>query len=275
MAVGARLRAIREERGLSVDDIARRTMIAPRILRAIEGDDFSAVPAGIFARGYLRAYAKAVGVSADEIIARYLEEHHATPVAASAGASTPASTRSVTPLPSALSVLGDYREYALIALAVAAVLLAVYLWPGGEPAPTTLRPQSTTAQSAHTTSGAPATPTGDRAVSASAARAAASDTQSTPADAAPAVHRRGSRDGLDVKLTAVGEVWVAAEADGKRVLYRLLAPREEVTLAASERLTLRVGDAGSLLVDVNGSGGLPAGPVGEVRDLTFNRDETR
>jgi transcriptional regulator with XRE-family HTH domain len=56
-------------RGLTLEQVAELTRLSPRVLAKIEVGDFSALPAGLQGRGHLRAYARAVGVDAEEIIA--------------------------------------------------------------------------------------------------------------------------------------------------------------------------------------------------------------
>jgi hypothetical protein len=56
-------------RGLTLEHVAELTRLSPRVLAKIEVGDFSALPAGLQGRGHLRAYARAVGVDAEEIIA--------------------------------------------------------------------------------------------------------------------------------------------------------------------------------------------------------------
>lgn len=70
---GALLRRAREERGMSIGDVAEVTRIAQRQLEAIERSDFAALPGAPYAVGFARAYARAVG--ADEIaVARGVRE---------------------------------------------------------------------------------------------------------------------------------------------------------------------------------------------------------
>lgn len=73
---GARLRAIREELGLSVRDIAQRTRIDDRFLRTIEEADYRPFTAALFAVGFARSYARALGepteAVADEARAGFL-----------------------------------------------------------------------------------------------------------------------------------------------------------------------------------------------------------
>jgi cytoskeleton protein RodZ len=70
---GERLRREREMRGVSLDDIADATKIGTRLLRAVEEEHFELLPGGIFNKGFVRAYAKYLGLNEDEAVADYLE----------------------------------------------------------------------------------------------------------------------------------------------------------------------------------------------------------
>jgi len=69
---GERLRREREMRGISLDDIAAATKIGTRLLRALEEEHFDSLPGGIFNKGYVRAYAKYVGINEEQALAEYL-----------------------------------------------------------------------------------------------------------------------------------------------------------------------------------------------------------
>src|SRR5436189_4293991 len=74
MDIGAELRNARKARKLSIEEIARVTKISPSVLRAIDRNDFSSVPGGLFTRGFLRAYAREVGLDPEEIVQLYRTE---------------------------------------------------------------------------------------------------------------------------------------------------------------------------------------------------------
>ena len=78
---GDRLRSARERRGLSVRDAAASLRLDPAVITALEADDYAALPAPIFVKGYLNAYTRLLGLPADECIAEY--------TAASNGAAPP------------------------------------------------------------------------------------------------------------------------------------------------------------------------------------------
>jgi cytoskeleton protein RodZ len=71
-SIGMRLRSARNAAGLSIEDVARASRIGVGTLAAIESDDLSTLGAPIYARGYLRAYARAVGLP-ESVVAGALE----------------------------------------------------------------------------------------------------------------------------------------------------------------------------------------------------------
>jgi transcriptional regulator with XRE-family HTH domain len=69
---GARLRAQRERQQVSLDVIAEATKIRRPLLDALEHDDVSQWPGGLFRRSYLRAYATAIGLDAEQAVREFL-----------------------------------------------------------------------------------------------------------------------------------------------------------------------------------------------------------
>lgn len=65
---GPRLRSERERRGISLDTIAVVTNVSSELWQGLERNDFSRWPTGIFARAFVRDYAKALGLDADEVV---------------------------------------------------------------------------------------------------------------------------------------------------------------------------------------------------------------
>jgi transcriptional regulator with XRE-family HTH domain len=65
---GPRLRAERERRGISIETIASVTKVGGDLWEGLERNDFSRWPAGIFARAFIRDYARAIGLDADEVV---------------------------------------------------------------------------------------------------------------------------------------------------------------------------------------------------------------
>src|ERR1700748_1210970 len=69
--IGARLRAGREKMGLTVLQVAERIHTDPKIVEAIEVENFSVLGAPVYARGHIRHYAELVGESAPDLITLY------------------------------------------------------------------------------------------------------------------------------------------------------------------------------------------------------------
>src|SRR5690349_21203648 len=65
---GPRLRRERERRGISLETIAAVTNVSVELWRGFEANDFSRWPKGVFARAFVRDYAKAVGLDANEVV---------------------------------------------------------------------------------------------------------------------------------------------------------------------------------------------------------------
>jgi cytoskeletal protein RodZ len=72
-AFGPRLRHERERRQITLQAIADDTKISRSLLEALERDDVSRWPSGIFRRAFVRSYAEAIGLNADEIVREFAE----------------------------------------------------------------------------------------------------------------------------------------------------------------------------------------------------------
>jgi len=69
---GDRFRKAREKKELSLDDVSNVTKISARMLRAIEEEHFDQLPGGVFNKGFIRAYAKHLGLDPEEAVTDYL-----------------------------------------------------------------------------------------------------------------------------------------------------------------------------------------------------------
>ena len=69
--VGSFLRQLREAKSLSIEEISRTTRMPASSVERIEADRFDELPGEVFVRGFLKSYARALGVPAEEVLARY------------------------------------------------------------------------------------------------------------------------------------------------------------------------------------------------------------
>ena len=71
LTLGEKLRQAREERGITLSEVAEQTRISSIYLEAIDHDDYRNLPGGIFNRGFVKSYAKYVGVDEQEALLDY------------------------------------------------------------------------------------------------------------------------------------------------------------------------------------------------------------
>ncbi|MGE5111646.1 MAG: RodZ domain-containing protein [Acidobacteriaceae bacterium] len=69
---GDKLKRERELRGVTLDEIAKATKIGTRALKALEDEQFDQLPGGIFNKGFVRAYAKFLGLDEEEMVSDYV-----------------------------------------------------------------------------------------------------------------------------------------------------------------------------------------------------------
>jgi len=121
--LGALLRQARERLGLSLDQVARDTKIPKRLLEALERDNLTVAPGGIYLRAEVRAYARAVHI--DEALALSQLQHALNPLALP-GEQTPAAHP---PDADAAIVLRPrVRPWLVLSAVVIAVAIATWFW---------------------------------------------------------------------------------------------------------------------------------------------------
>jgi len=249
--IGSELRAARERARLSLPDLSARTKIRPALLEAMEGGHFERLPPGLLARGFLRAYAREVGLEPESLVRRYLAEIEADRPAPEEprveAASAPSWTTRLLP----------------VAVAAASVAALVWFRLGDGRAPR--------APVASVTPAVIEAPGAQRAVGGDFEQlppAAVQHAEELAGDATLAV--AGDRLALEIRPTA--DVWVGAVADGRQVVYGLMAAGEQRLIEADREIRLRIGDAAAFAYSVNGVPGRPLGGPGQVRDLQITRD---
>jgi len=116
-ALGERFRAAREARGLSLSDVAEQIRIRSLYLAAIEEENWNAIGAPVYIRGFLRTYARFLGIDPEEAVAAFNRTQPAVPPAPGSPATEP-------PAPAT----GAGRGSVLVGIAaVVAVLLIAFV----------------------------------------------------------------------------------------------------------------------------------------------------
>ena len=232
---GARLKREREQRGVTLDDIALSTKIGKRFLTALEEEHFEQLPGGIFSKGFVRAYACHLGIDEEQAIADYL----------SATAPSSPSELPQSDLPIEMAEQLEDRE-PVRAVRVPWALFAAFLLIAAL-APTPAR----TDQPLHIQ------PAADPRVAPT-----HTNGQSQAADATP-----GS---FTVAIKAREDSWISITADGKQLSEQLLVAPAERSIEARDEIVIKAGSIGALDFSFNGKQ-LPAqGDYEEVKTLTFD-----
>jgi cytoskeleton protein RodZ len=121
-SVGQILRDAREAQGMSLDDAAMRLRLMQRQVAAMETDDFESLGQAVFARGFVRNYARLLGLAPESLLARM----HGAP------AEPAAVTQAEPPLPSSWLTSPWLILLSLGLLVGVAVPVALYLWLNSE-----------------------------------------------------------------------------------------------------------------------------------------------
>jgi cytoskeleton protein RodZ len=237
--VGGKLRAARERRGVTLRQIASATKIAVAVLEALERNDISRLPGGIFGRAFVRSYAVEVGLDPEETIRDFMAQfpHDSVTVGHPTG-----QVEDHDALESDRRTATTFIR--LIAVSVPIVAIVIYLSTSGR--------SSSRTDAADTVSAAdPRAPTPAR----EAAPPAASS--SSPAVASP------DRAQLAVALVATRPCWVSVVVDGQTRAERTFAAGEQQTFAVRQELVLTAGDAAALTWTINGTDARALGNAGE------------
>jgi transcriptional regulator with XRE-family HTH domain len=252
--IGGRLQRARESRGLSLADAARHTKLSINVLQAIERNDFTRLPGGMFRKAYVRTLAAEFGLNPNEMAADYCKRYE-PPVETVAVPSRDAALQDewlqqLTPAPRR-SIVG------LAAVAVPA--LAWFMIQPGVVAPKV----PLDAAASKFAAAMPMSDGASIALASDAPRGAA-----TPS----AIAARATVAPLRVEMAAIGRCWVVAETDGVRVMYRLVEPGERVVLEGQRRIALRLGDASSVTLSINDGPSRSFGGEGQVVELEVTPD---
>jgi hypothetical protein len=259
---GEELRREREIRGISLKEIADATKISKRFLEAIESNDHKTLPAPVFTRGFVREYARYLGLNSEDMVNRYnyaaagddrIEKNaHLERLVAPRTEALPAPRpKKGIPPPYARIDRNIYILLFVIAALGAAIWFAV----------------SHKRQAQEQASKPVAAP----ALSNSAAKPIA-QTSTAPASAAAA-----QDETLHLVLTLTGDSVVKLYADGQKVFDGEMRRGDHHTFdAKSEFRFATIGNAGGVGATLNGVAIPPFGREGQVRhDKLLNRETLR
>lgn len=265
-AFGDRLRREREMRGITLEEITESTKISRRHLEALEGEHFDQLPGGVFNKGFVRAYARFLGIDGDQAVADYSAASNEQP--------EPEDKFPLEIHEEPKRALNSRRSPLPLTFAIAAlvgVLVGYAFWVKSRPHTN----ESAVASTQHAT---PAAATTARPVDTpvspaeSAPRASEVTTATSPQPPAQAAPERPVKPEkvFVVQVKAKEDSWVSIVADGKSIMERVLTAEKNKKIKAGKTLVLRTGNAGGIEVTFNGVSLGPLGNENEPRTLTFN-----
>ncbi|AXK39729.1 helix-turn-helix domain-containing protein [Crenobacter cavernae] len=265
-SVGARLKAARESRGLSLGEVADRLKLSLKQLEAIEADRFEALPGATFVRGFVRNYARYLEVDAEPLM-HALDAHFPSNVNEVPNLARHEGVESARLAESDDADTPGKKGW-LFAGAAVAVAAALVLWfgrsePVEAPAPAgeELAPMMTEAPVA-----AASAPAAAASAPAAAAVQPAPVVAATPATPAKPVASAPAAAEGSVRLVASGETWVSVQdATGKRLVYETLQAGTEKTVSGKPPLKVRIGNAPQVQLYYQGQ---PVPLAGKTRGTT-------
>jgi cytoskeletal protein RodZ len=240
-ALGEEFRSAREARGLTLSDVAEQIHIRSVYLNAIENEDWKAIGAPVYVRGFIRTYARFLGLDGEDAVARFNEQappdrpSHAASAAVDFGSDRERSG------PSWLAIGGT-----LVALILVAFVVYEY-WQyakGG----TASRPVAAS-------SAAP-----QPAVAPAGSQSAAPSARPSASPAA-AVHHQ-----LAIRLAQ--RSWLRVTVDGATKIEGIFPAGTARTFTGS-LAEVRAGNAGGVVVTVNGRSSGPMGKEGDVVEQRY------
>lgn len=277
---GARLKRERERRKITLDDISVSTKIGTRFLVALEEDHFDQLPGGIFNKGFVRAYARHLGIDENQAVADFV---------AASGPALPE-----VPPPEAAELAGmavrvpetvrksrgnDGIPWGLVAVALLVLAFAFALWgfysrekpphpssavPGLVPA----EPSTGGAQTEAPKRVQPLPETVAPVAEATPHEASTGAAETGTAAAAPAP--ASNTGGFVVLIRAREDSWISITGDGKQIIQETLSANAERSIAAHNQIVIKAGNVGALDISFNGNKLPPEGHYNQVKTLTFN-----
>lgn len=303
---GQKLKAEREKRSVTLDQISLTTKIGTRMLQALEEDKFSQLPGGIFNKGFVRAYARCVGIDEEQAVSDYLLASGEAPPPrteeeVAAATETPAPKRSLLMPAAEPSSRSRSRSrdlpWGLFAALLLVIALALSVWthqkheaaPAAKPAASTPTAAGNTSRPNTSGTGTASEPaavanTDNKKETTASAKGLATQTAppsvagTRPAKSAEAVsavnippaQAPGGQSGqFTILVQGHEDCWISITADGKTIASYMLAAGEQRAVRGRESVIIKAGNIGGLDVLFNGKKIALQGASGEVKTLTF------
>jgi len=240
--LGQLLREAREKKGLSIAQVEEDTRIRRAQIEALEQDDRTKLPSGIYRKGLLQSYAQYLGLDLKEIAAlKGPEEERAVPVPIVAEGFEPPKGMAIT----SWLFIDIFLGILIVASAFVVGSLAYNRWAPSLPASSS-------------------TPTRGASLASPVIQFTPTD---TPAPTITPTQIPSGRLQLDVQITA--RTWLEVAVDAEPAFRGLIEAGTNWSWFAEDSIAMHVGNAGGLLVTLNGEELGPLGGQDQVVDIEW------
>jgi len=271
---GEKLRRERESRRITLDQIAEATKISSRNLRALEEENFAILPGGIFNKGFVRSYARFLGINEDKAVADYLaaagEKLPAAKIEGGGIPDPPPKPRKPEPRRGAPS--GAFWVTATVLLGVA---LGLGGWKYYKQYLTERSARAARAAKVETTTPTLTLPTepvplSDAPTLAEAVPQATLTPASVPAQPAPENQAVDpAKTSLVLQVSVSQDSWMKLTVDGSLAIEEVLKAGTVRSFRGVREINVVAGNAGGVDLLLNGHKLDPLGPVGVRGERTF------
>lgn len=296
-AFGDNLRRERELRGITLAEISESTKISKRWLKALEDEEFELLPGGVFNRGFVRSYARFLGINEEQAVADYVAASNEQPLPEDKFPLEIHEKPNAPPLNPKRSAMPVVLAILLLALVVSGWMFWVKRKQqeaaterssrGAANATTVSTPQVTSPASISSPVVAPAKPDSSAAPQPEPTNVTAEDAAGTPKNDSiqtrdgsqerdagkntPAnASSQDSSGSFSVVIKAREASWISIAADGRMLWEGTLNANHERSVTADRELVLKTGNAAGIEVSHNGKMLGTLGKDKQVRTLTFN-----
>ncbi len=284
---GEKLKLERIKHKTTLEQISASTKIGVRMLQALEEDKFDQLPGGIFNKGFVRAYARFLGLDEDQTVADYLEASGDAPPVSTEIAPREDGEREYAENVSRLEAIADIPTrqlpWGLFAAVLLAVAIALSLWScyQREHAKQLLRPTPATAaapvpasqlSSKGSGKGSGGQPTAIPASPSTAETSLVAPTKLqgvAPQDRATVPAPAATPGEFTVVVKTREESWITIAADGRTRASELLPAGAVRTVRGRKEIIVRVGNAAAVDFLFNGKKLDLGGEIGQVMTVTF------
>lgn len=255
---GVRLKQEREKRKISLDDVSAATKISSRFLSAIESGRFDQLPGGIFNRGFVRAYARHLGLDDEQIVADY--RHAAGEDDPNVPMETDPPQETQPEMSSGRHAL-PWKELAALFLLLA-VGLSLWKFRSRELARNNAQQAAKVEISLAANIATPpakTTPEGSREV-----MSASLGKSTQPHAASP------NSQPFQLRIIAREDSWISVSGPQGEIFHEVLRPPEEKSFHSMSRIVVKIGNAAGVQFMWNGHELPVQGKEGEVKTLVFD-----